>query len=110
MADRKLYLIQRNMLALWRHWVGVRPWRVASWLGLAYEAGQVVRAASRGRARVAWRAKRAAGGVAMERPDLARGAGRRRLLAWLGVAARPIRPELAVGRVGSSARAAAGPA
>jgi len=90
-ADRKLHLIQRNMLALWRHWVGVTPWRAAFWLGLGYEAGQLVRAAARGQGLLTLRAKRDAGRVGMLRPELARGPGGRAVRAWLGVRARPLR-------------------
>jgi GT2 family glycosyltransferase len=89
-ADRKFYLIQRNMLALWRHWVGVAPGRSSFWLGLMYEAGQVVRAATRGRGRLVWRAKRDAARVRMLRPELASRTAAPVLHEWLGVRAREV--------------------
>ena len=47
--NRKLYLIQRNMLIIRRRWLPFRPWRSVSWLGLAYETYQVLKSISLGR-------------------------------------------------------------
>lgn len=89
-ADRKLYLIQRNMLVLWRHWVARRPSVRALALGFLYEAGQVVRAGARGQGAIAWRAKRDAAQVRVARPEFAGRAGRRAVRDWLGVRARAV--------------------
>lgn len=87
LPDAKLFQIQRNMAVVCARWIGFRPLRATSWLSVAAELFQVGRAATRGRGRVALRAKWAArrhpaGGHAP--PD-----AWARLRPWVGVDGRP---------------------
>lgn len=82
--DRKFFLIQRNMWALWRRWSARAPWRLAWWLGIAYEAFQAMQAARTGRVGLFVRAKRAAGTLGG-----ANGNGRA-IVDWVGVRSRPL--------------------
>jgi GT2 family glycosyltransferase len=85
--ERKLHLIQRNMLIVHRRWLPFRPWRLHNWLGLAYEGAQCVRSAARRQGAVTWRAKREALAVgSRSAPPTAD--GNRRLRRWLGVRGR----------------------
>lgn len=113
-ADRKFYLIQRNMLAVWRHWFGTVPGRPSWWVGALYEVGQVARAAMHGRGAVALRAKRDAEAVAGLRAGGGARAGRSAcdaLHGWLGLRARPVAPPRAgVARAASRAPSEVGAA
>ncbi len=83
LPERKLHLIQRNMLIVYRRWFPFRPWSLHSWLGLGYELGQWVRSVLRRQGTVTWRAKRDA--LASEPPVPPPVTEARRLRRWLGV-------------------------
>lgn len=83
LPERKLHLIQRNMLIVNRRWFPFRPWRAHSWLGLAYEGAQWVRSVVRRQGPVTWKAKREA--LAIQPPDVRPSDDHRRLRRWLGV-------------------------
>jgi GT2 family glycosyltransferase len=59
-ADRKFFLIQRNMRTLWRRWIAPAPWNPTWWTGMAYEAFQAAKATRAGRLKLYVRAKRSA--------------------------------------------------
>ena len=81
-------MIQRNMLVVHRRWFSLRPWRLASWLGVAYECGQVARAVVRRQGGVAVRAKWDAMRMSLGAPRAAADSGR--LRPWLGVRSRAV--------------------
>jgi GT2 family glycosyltransferase len=81
-ADRKLYLIQRNMAIVTTRWLPFRLSSPASWLSLAREMYYVLQALPSGRASLVVRAKLE--GWRRERPRLEAGT-RARLAAWIGV-------------------------
>lgn len=88
LPERKLHLIQRNMLVVHRRWFPFRPWQAASWLGLAHEAAQWARSAARRQGSVTWKAKRAA--LAVQAPENPVPGGSSRLRRWLGVRGIPL--------------------
>lgn len=88
LPERKLHLIQRNMLIVHRRWLPFRPWRLHGWLGLAYECAQCIRSATRRQGAVTWRAKREALAVAPRERRTAEEYGR--LRDWLGVRGRAL--------------------
>lgn len=83
LPERKLHLIQRNMLIVYRRWFPFRPFSLHSWLGLGYELGQWVRSVIRRQGTVTWRAKRDA--LSSTPPVRPSAEEARRLRRWLGV-------------------------
>jgi N-acetylglucosaminyl-diphospho-decaprenol L-rhamnosyltransferase len=86
-ADRKLYLIQRNMAVVTRRWLPFHPLRPTSWLSAARQAYYVARAVPARRAGLVLRAKRDA--LRHVRPAPPPPDGLARVRAWVGVRGRP---------------------
>jgi len=83
-ADRKFFLIQRNMRTLWQRWIAARAPSATWWLGRAYRAFQGVKAMRAGRWRL-WRDAKRAGGASPASPEQ-----RARVRAWIGVKSRSL--------------------
>lgn len=88
-AERKFFLVQRNMRAVARRWLPFRPGRAHSWLGLGYELAQGARALAVGRGPLWLRARRAADAVTFAAPAPTP-AARATLREWVGVRHRPL--------------------
>lgn len=94
-ADRKLYLIQRNMPLVTARWLRFPPLRAYSWLFAARELYYVARAPLAGRGGLVLRAKRDAWRRTAR--EGRRSTGDAALRRWIGRKARPLDPARAAG-------------